>query len=94
MDHTEKYSEGYFNHWLAMFSIHHKEWTEENIVEQISLYKQMEGEEGFEGLQAEVKENIHNNDLIHFLELAKEYSEEVDVKIGDLEKMAKLIVES
>ncbi len=91
MDNSEKYSEKNFEHWLAMFTVHQKNWMDENIFEQISLYKQMEGDEEYRNLQKEVKGIVINNDLGYFL--VKKYKDSF-LKIDDLDRMTKIILEN
>jgi hypothetical protein len=93
MDITEKYTEGSFAHWLAMFSIHQEDWTIESIMEQISMYRGIEGDDEYHNLREEIKQIISNNDLGPFLAFAKE-RETIDVGFSDLERMANLILKT
>ncbi len=88
----EKYPEGCFNHWIAMFSVNNVYWNKDNYITQIALYKEIENDEGFIELQREIKLIKDNNDFILFLPSASEFSD-VDLELEDLVEMADIILE-
>ena len=68
----EKYSEGYFEHWLAMLSTMDSEFTKENFELQIKHYLDFKGEEEMHSLQKEVELINRNGDLNKFLKYGKQ----------------------
>jgi len=93
MNLKEKYPEQYLDHWIAMFSIHNSEVTQENCISQISFYKEMESEEEFKKLQEEIALIIKNNDLNLFLPILKDYCGN---HLGNdyLNKMAAILIDN
>ncbi len=84
-DLNNKYDEQYFNHWLAMFEVNQEDWSPGSVENQIALYKEMESEEGFKGLQNELKLIIENNDIHAFMStIDMEFSEEEILKMADM----------
>ncbi len=88
----EKYPQQYLDHWIAMFSIRYSELSEENCIGQISLYKEMEGEEEFQELQNEIQLIIKNKDVHLFLPILKDYFDN-NIKLEDFDKMLMTIVD-
>lgn len=87
---SEKYSEEYFNHWIAMFCANNSKFDVKSVKEQIEMYKTFEGEEEFAELKAELKSIIKNKDLEKFIEIGKNFGWK-DIKNDDLSLMAQII---
>lgn len=86
----EKYSEGYFEHWLAMLSTMNSEFTKEGFEIQIKNYLDFEGVEEMHNLKNEVELITKNGDLNKFLKIGRQFDIE---KINEqtLEIMAVVI---
>jgi hypothetical protein len=89
----KKYSEKYFYHWLAMFSINQGDCSEESIQSHIAMYKKYEGDEAFDELKKEIQEIVKNNDVETFLEEAKTHKGHV-ITLSDLKRMMEMILKS
>lgn len=89
----EKYPEGSFAHWLAMFDIHQKDWSDESIKDHAGMYNHIEGKEEYEELCREVEQILSNDDLELFVDYQKEHEFSIPQgSLADLQRMAKLML--
>jgi len=84
------YPDGYINHYLAMYSVHQKEFSSENFENQNAMYVACEGKDEFQNLKNEVIKVRQQADLELFLKLAITYKIE-DINIDNLTKMFEAI---
>ena len=88
---SEKYPNGYFDHFLAMFISINTSFNEKQTLKQVELYKVMEGDKEFSNLKNELLLILKNNDIDKFSKICADY----DCKFlnkEDLIKMAELII--
>ena len=90
MSLKEKYPEGYFDHWLAMYSTHNSEITEDLIMLHADAYRVFEGMEELLELKAEVQLIIKNDDLKGFIRVARGYGIR-EIELHHLVQMSEII---
>ena len=82
--YEKKYSGGYLDHYLAMYSINQDGLSNENFESHNCMYVEMEGEEEFQNLKNEVLKVRQQDDVEMFLDLAKYHKiEGIDIEILD-----------
>jgi len=87
----EKYTEGYFEHWLAMLSTMNTAFTKEGFEMQINHYLDFEGEDEMRNLQNEVELILKEGDLNNFINIGNELGIE-EVSQQSLESMTSVII--
>ena len=65
--YKEKYSDGYIEHYLAMYSVHSKRLSNQDFDAQNKLYVECEGEKEFINLRNEVFKAKQQADMNWFL---------------------------
>lgn len=90
MKMKEKYSEEYFEHWLAMLSTMNSEFTKEGFEIQIKHYIDFEGVGEMQNLKSEVELITKNGDLNKFLKIGRQFDIE-EINEQTLEIMALVI---
>ena len=70
---TEKYPNGYFDHFLAMFASTPNETTIDDYRAHCEQYISIEGDDAFKSLKKEIEEIRDNNDIGLFIKLANTY---------------------
>ena len=88
----EKYSDSYFEHWVAMLNFSDG-FNLSEVEDQIDFYKNVEGENNYNKLKEELSTIIKNNDLALFIKLSDETGTQ-NMTLQNLEKMADLMLES
>lgn len=81
----ERYPDGYFDHYIAMFQ---SEINEDGFREHANTYIMIEGLDEFEKLVDEIYLIEENNDWELFVDLAKEYEKEY-LKLQNIKSLAK-----
>ncbi len=89
----EKYPEGSFAHWLDMFDINQKDWSDDSIKDHAGMYNHIEGKEEYEELCREVEQILSNDDLALFVDYQKEHNfSRPQGSLADLQRMTRLML--
>jgi uncharacterized protein with ACT and thioredoxin-like domain len=85
----ERYPNGYFEHYIAMFQSH---INKDGFKDHANFYIQIEGLEAFSELIEEINLINNNNDWSNFIALAKEFGKE-SMTVRDIKELAETAIE-
>lgn len=89
--YDNKYPDGFFHHYLSMFSVHYTELNKQNLKTFNKLYIQFEGKNKFKELQVEVETIKRNDDFSWYLKQAQ--ADQIDnVNLESISKAAESIL--